>query len=63
MSAWPHVPFDLQGHRGARGLAPESTIASFDAAIAHGLDPNAAAIVKRFADDPAYADAYAECNG
>ncbi|HQA31029.1 MAG TPA: PEP/pyruvate-binding domain-containing protein [Propioniciclava tarda] len=24
-------------------------------AIAHGLDPNAAAIVKRFADDPAYA--------
>jgi len=37
MSAWPHVPFDLQGHRGARGLAPESTIASFDAAIAHGV--------------------------
>lgn len=35
--AWPHVPFDLQGHRGARGLAPESTIASFDAAIAHGV--------------------------
>jgi glycerophosphoryl diester phosphodiesterase len=37
MSAWPHVPLDLQGHRGARGLAPESTIASFDAAIAHGV--------------------------
>jgi glycerophosphoryl diester phosphodiesterase len=37
MSTWPHVPFDLQGHRGARGLAPESTIASFDAAIAHGV--------------------------
>ena len=34
---WPHVPFDLQGHRGARGLAPESTVASFDAAIAHGV--------------------------
>ena len=35
--AWPHVSFDLQGHRGARGLAPESTVASFDAAIAHGV--------------------------
>lgn len=34
---WPHVPFDVQGHRGARGLAPESTVASFDAAIAHGV--------------------------
>lgn len=34
---WPHVPFDLQGHRGARGLAPESTVASFDAALAHGV--------------------------
>lgn len=37
MAAWPHVPFDLQGHRGARGLAPESTIASFDAALANGI--------------------------
>lgn len=34
---WPHVAFDVQGHRGARGLAPESTAASFDAAIAHGV--------------------------
>lgn len=34
---WPHVPFDLQGHRGARGLAPESTLASFDAALAVGV--------------------------
>lgn len=37
MAAWPHVAFDLQGHRGARGLAPESTIASFDAALANGI--------------------------
>ncbi len=37
MTVWPHVPFDVQGHRGARGLAPESTAASFDAAIAHGV--------------------------
>ena len=28
---------DLQGHRGARGLAPENTLASFDAALAHGV--------------------------
>lgn len=35
--AWPHVSFDLQGHRGARGLAPESTAAGFEAAIAHGV--------------------------
>ncbi|HQF02460.1 MAG TPA: glycerophosphodiester phosphodiesterase family protein [Phycicoccus sp.] len=37
MATWPHVPFDLQGHRGARGLAPESTVASFDAALAAGI--------------------------
>lgn len=36
-SSWPHVPFDLQGHRGARGLAPESTVASFDAALSAGV--------------------------
>jgi len=30
--------FDLQGHRGARGLAPENTIPSFLKAIDHGVD-------------------------
>ncbi len=29
--------FDLQGHRGARGLAPENTLAAFDAALAVGV--------------------------
>lgn len=29
--------FDLQGHRGARGLAPENTLAGFDAALAIGV--------------------------
>ncbi len=37
----PPVPeadcFDLQGHRGARGLAPENTIAGFAAALAAGV--------------------------
>ena len=28
--------FDLQGHRGARGLAPENTLPSFELAIQHG---------------------------
>ena len=28
--------FDLQGHRGARGLAPENTLAAFDRALAEG---------------------------
>lgn len=28
---------DLQGHRGARGLAPENTLASFEAALKHGV--------------------------
>jgi glycerophosphoryl diester phosphodiesterase len=36
-AAWPRAAFDLQGHRGARGLAPESTVASFDAAFAAGV--------------------------
>ena len=27
---------DLQGHRGARGLAPENTLAGFEAALKHG---------------------------
>jgi len=30
--------FDLQGHRGARGLAPENTLAAFRAAMAVGVD-------------------------
>jgi glycerophosphoryl diester phosphodiesterase len=30
--------FDLQGHRGARGLAPENTLAAFEAALAIGVD-------------------------
>ena len=29
--------FDLQGHRGARGLAPENTIAGFAKALAIGV--------------------------
>lgn len=29
--------FDLQGHRGARGLAPENTIAGFERALAIGV--------------------------
>ena len=29
--------FDLQGHRGARGLAPENTLAAFSAALALGV--------------------------
>jgi glycerophosphoryl diester phosphodiesterase len=30
-------PFDLQGHRGARGLAPENTLPAFAAALALGV--------------------------
>ena len=30
--------FDLQGHRGARGIAPENTLAAFDAALSLGVD-------------------------
>ena len=29
--------FDLQGHRGARGLAPENTLAAFDTALSVGV--------------------------
>lgn len=29
---------DFQGHRGARGLAPENTLPGFAAALAHGVD-------------------------
>ncbi len=31
------MPFDLQGHRGARGLAPENTLAAFDRALDVGV--------------------------
>jgi glycerophosphoryl diester phosphodiesterase len=31
------APFDLQGHRGARGLAPENTLAAFRTALAVGV--------------------------
>ena len=31
-------PFDLQGHRGARGLAPENTLPAFEKAMALGVD-------------------------
>jgi glycerophosphoryl diester phosphodiesterase len=31
------APLDLQGHRGARGLAPENTLAAFDTALALGV--------------------------
>ena len=31
------VPFDLQGHRGARGLKPENTLPSFEAALDVGV--------------------------
>ena len=29
--------FELQGHRGARGLAPENTLAGFEIALGHGV--------------------------
>ena len=38
-SAAPAVrAFDLQGHRGARGLAPENTLPSFQKALDLGVD-------------------------
>ncbi len=33
----PPAPFDLQGHRGARGLAPENTLAAFTRALGLGV--------------------------
>lgn len=36
-AASPAAAFDLQGHRGARGLAPENTLAGFAAALAIGV--------------------------
>jgi glycerophosphoryl diester phosphodiesterase len=35
--ALPAAAFDLQGHRGARGLAPENTLAAFAMALAIGV--------------------------
>ena len=35
--ATPALAFDLQGHRGARGLAPENTLAAFATALAIGV--------------------------
>jgi len=35
--AIPAAAFDLQGHRGARGLAPENTLPAFAAALAIGV--------------------------
>ncbi len=37
MCAAPARAFDLQGHRGARGLAPENTLAGFARALAIGV--------------------------
>ena len=34
----PAWGFDLQGHRGARGLAPENTLAAFQRALQEGVD-------------------------
>jgi glycerophosphoryl diester phosphodiesterase len=34
----PGLALDLQGHRGARGLAPENTLAGFETALAVGVD-------------------------
>ena len=36
-AALPALAFDLQGHRGARGLRPENTLAGFSHAIAIGV--------------------------
>lgn len=35
--ALPARALDLQGHRGARGLAPENTLRSFEVALQHGV--------------------------
>jgi glycerophosphoryl diester phosphodiesterase len=37
LASSPAVAFDLQGHRGARGLAPENTIEAFTTALAIGV--------------------------
>jgi glycerophosphoryl diester phosphodiesterase len=38
LAAAPAYAFDLQGHRGARGLAPENTLPSFRKALELGVD-------------------------
>ena len=38
LSALPALAFDLQGHRGARGLLPENTLPAFQKAIDLGVD-------------------------
>ncbi len=35
--AWPAAAFDVEGHRGARGLAPENTLAAFQRALDIGV--------------------------
>ena len=37
MSATPSSALDLQGHRGARGLAPENTLPAFARALGIGV--------------------------
>jgi glycerophosphoryl diester phosphodiesterase len=37
LGALPAAAFDLQGHRGARGLAPENTLPAFERALALGV--------------------------
>ena len=36
--AHPAHAFDLQGHRGARGLAPENTLPAYQRALEPGVD-------------------------
>src|SRR5688500_6312798 len=38
LAAAPAGALELQGHRGARGLAPENTLAGFRTALALGVD-------------------------
>lgn len=38
LACTPAGAFDLQGHRGARGLAPENTLAAFERALRIGVD-------------------------
>lgn len=38
LAALPALAFDLQGHRGARGLAPENTLPAFAKALSLGVD-------------------------
>jgi glycerophosphoryl diester phosphodiesterase len=37
LTSLPAAAFDLQGHRGARGLAPENTLPAFERALAIGV--------------------------